>query len=274
MLKDRFWLGWVIALVVISIVGCYGAYYYFLFTGFDSALDENGLLKGVRSGTFGDAFGALNALFSGLAFSGVLVTILLQRQDLKEGQVESSRQQIESQFYNMLRLQQEVVSGFDIHNRKQGIIIQGRDCFRTWYREMGSNYSMHLNLESSRRIGMSFAHVWDLHRGDMSIYFRSLYNIFKLVSSSEHVDKRWLGNVARSLISDFELVMIFYNCLSKQGLGFVKYSIEFKLFDNLDVSLLMNERDVLLMDKRAFGENLDALAMFAVAGAGAGAGGK
>jgi hypothetical protein len=34
-------------------------------------------------GTFGDMFGAINALFSGLAFAGVIYTILLQRQELK-----------------------------------------------------------------------------------------------------------------------------------------------------------------------------------------------
>src|SRR5690606_17512203 len=33
-------------------------------------------------GTFGDSFGALNSLFSGLALSGVVVTILLQRTEL------------------------------------------------------------------------------------------------------------------------------------------------------------------------------------------------
>lgn len=36
-----------------------------------------------ESGTFGDTFGALNALFSGLAFSGVIVTILIQKSELK-----------------------------------------------------------------------------------------------------------------------------------------------------------------------------------------------
>lgn len=35
------------------------------------------------SGTFGDTFGALNALFSGLAFAGVIVTILIQRSELQ-----------------------------------------------------------------------------------------------------------------------------------------------------------------------------------------------
>ncbi len=34
-------------------------------------------------GTFGDMFGAVNALFSGFAFAGIIFTILLQREELK-----------------------------------------------------------------------------------------------------------------------------------------------------------------------------------------------
>ena len=34
-------------------------------------------------GLFGDSFGALNSLFSGLAFAGVIIAILLQRNELK-----------------------------------------------------------------------------------------------------------------------------------------------------------------------------------------------
>ena len=34
-------------------------------------------------GTFGDMFGAVNALFSGLAFAGIVYTILLQRRELE-----------------------------------------------------------------------------------------------------------------------------------------------------------------------------------------------
>ena len=33
-------------------------------------------------GQFGDSFGALNALFSGLAFAGIIYTIQLQRKEL------------------------------------------------------------------------------------------------------------------------------------------------------------------------------------------------
>ena len=34
-------------------------------------------------GTFGDLFGAVNALFSGLAFAGLIYTIILQKRDLE-----------------------------------------------------------------------------------------------------------------------------------------------------------------------------------------------
>ena len=36
-----------------------------------------------KSGSFGDGFGAINSLFSGLAFAGIVYTILLQRKELE-----------------------------------------------------------------------------------------------------------------------------------------------------------------------------------------------
>ncbi|MDX5362718.1 MAG: hypothetical protein LPJ91_00990 [Pseudazoarcus pumilus] len=51
-----------------------------------------------KSGVFGDSFGALTALFSGLAFSGMIVTVTLQRnelslqrKELKENRAEFAR---------------------------------------------------------------------------------------------------------------------------------------------------------------------------------------
>jgi len=48
-----------------------------------------------KSGTFGDTYGALNAVFSGAALAGVIVTILMQRNELKNQQVELSLQRSE-----------------------------------------------------------------------------------------------------------------------------------------------------------------------------------
>jgi len=48
-----------------------------------------------KSGVFGDSFGLLTALFSGLAFSGVIITILLQKEELKLQRQELSNSRIE-----------------------------------------------------------------------------------------------------------------------------------------------------------------------------------
>ena len=42
-------------------------------------------------GPFGDMFGAVNALFSGYAFAGIIVDILMQRQELKSQREEAAR---------------------------------------------------------------------------------------------------------------------------------------------------------------------------------------
>lgn len=49
------------------------------------------------SGTFGDTFGALNALFSGLAFAGVIITILIQKSELENQRKELQLQRTEMQ---------------------------------------------------------------------------------------------------------------------------------------------------------------------------------
>src|SRR5690606_12601089 len=57
-------------LVLMLVLIAWGANYFLLF---DNA----------ERGTFGDMFGGLNALFSGFAFVGVIVAILMQSSELK-----------------------------------------------------------------------------------------------------------------------------------------------------------------------------------------------
>lgn len=68
-----------------------------------------------QAGQFGDKFGFINSLFSGLAFGGVVVSLFLQREDLalqrqelKETREEFKQQNFESTFFNLLKNQQEI----------------------------------------------------------------------------------------------------------------------------------------------------------------------
>lgn len=60
--------------VVASIILLWGASWYFVPKLYDA--------QSLEAGTFGDMFGAVNALFSGLAFAGLIYTITVQRQEL------------------------------------------------------------------------------------------------------------------------------------------------------------------------------------------------
>jgi hypothetical protein len=63
-------------LVVVFVMTMWGSSWYIL--------THSEVLKSWSDrGTFGDMFGAINALFSGLAFSGVIITIMLQTHELK-----------------------------------------------------------------------------------------------------------------------------------------------------------------------------------------------
>ncbi len=112
-------------------------------------------------GTFGDQFGAANALFSGLAFAGLIVTILLQRRDLRlqrkdlkmqrkelqitNQQLEGQKEQLEEQnktlkvqrfentFFQMLTQFQEIVNNLTFNyldsEREHHLMAKGRECF-------------------------------------------------------------------------------------------------------------------------------------------------
>ncbi|KAA2286382.1 hypothetical protein FY526_30035, partial [Clostridioides difficile] len=64
-----------------------------------SGIAINGLINASYRGTFGDMFGAVNALFSGLAFGGLIYTIFLQM-------AENRRQQQEAKDMNEKMMEQ------------------------------------------------------------------------------------------------------------------------------------------------------------------------
>lgn len=242
-----------IVFVVLCMLAAYFGYYYFLYLGFSGS--DQAELKGVRSGTFGDAFGVLNALFSGLAFSGVVATLLIQSKDLNEARAQSARQQIESQFYNLLGLQQNVIQGFNGNST-----TVGRDSFRIWVVFLKARYEESSNVSKPQEL--AYQKLWDKYRGDLSLYFRSLYSVFRFVSESGHVDTKKFGVAARSLLSDFELVVLFYNCIDSRGIKFQRFANEFALFNNLDPALLLREVDVKMLAKEAYGNNEEVLSIY------------
>jgi len=249
-----------VAIVFCFLLGVYGSYLIILLWNIPFSVIPDTM----RDGVFGDSFGTLNALFSGLAFSGVLITLLFQRKDLSETRFQIASQQVESQFFNMLAHQQEVVRNFDLQNKTTNeVISRGRDCFRDWsesLQDIHKHYSMAFGNDEDHLLPYEL--VYGMARADLSLYFRSLYSVFRFVEGSGYQGVAKFGVVLRSLLSDYELVLLFYNSLSPRGMKFKRFIYEHALFDNLDPKLLLEPDHALYLEIEAFGQNEAILKLF------------
>lgn len=94
-------------------------------------------------GAFGDKFGFVNSLFSGLALAGIIYSIYLQqtelslqRKELKETKEEFKDQNFQTTFFNLLKSQHQIANDisttiFDLksYNKKNSRLAKGRDFF-------------------------------------------------------------------------------------------------------------------------------------------------
>ena len=176
-------------------------------------------------GTFGDQFGAVNALFSGLAFAGLIYTIILQRRDLElqrhdlklqRKELELTRKEMEEQtvefekqneilkiqrfenlFYNMLNLQQELTRDLVIEYNGTGedtIVKKGREVFPYFYEEMKVRYHYKNGSEVT-----TFKHILSIDEDYkkklvavrqlwfMDHYMRHLYRIFRFINDANEI---------------------------------------------------------------------------------------
>ena len=135
---------WWLVAGVVGVTTIRGAFWYFL-------------IDHPERGTFGDMFGAVNVLFTGLAFAILAYTVWLQRkeleyqrQELRETRLELkgqkaqlqaqndtlSRQRFENTFFQLLRVHQDIVNAMDVSGPHGGIPLRGRDCFNVIYDEL------------------------------------------------------------------------------------------------------------------------------------------
>jgi Putative phage abortive infection protein len=200
-------------------------------------------------GPIGDMFGVVNALFSGLAFSGLIFAIFLQREELRlqreelklqrletaatreeiKGQKEQAiaqnatlaQQTFDNTFFQLLRLHNDIVSSIDLYNPRNKHDTRGRDCFKVFYERLVQRWNEKRTEDqfSSEldRIQRTYKHFYVGVEAELGHYFRSLYNIVKFVDISSTSDKKIYTNLVRAQLSSYELAMLFYNCLSELG---------------------------------------------------------
>jgi len=243
-----------------------------------------------KRGTLGDMFGTLNALFSGLAFAGIIFTILLQRKELKyqREELQATRkefviqnktlksQRFENTFFGLINLHNQIVN--DIDDKKgDGYsspeeVISGRDVFFQAYLELRP-----LLAKKNLEISKAYLKMYGKHNTDFGHYFRNLYRTFKIIHETEFVSINEIDDdvenkeelyketnfihrykytsILRAQLSDYELFILFYNCQSHLGKKFKPLVEEYSILKTMPRHFIEHKEHWQLFDKSAFVKN-------------------
>lgn len=169
------------------------------------------------------------------------IEISMTREEMVQQNETLSRQRFENTFFQMLSLHHQIVDSIEyIHpNRTR----TGRDAFKFIYEQIFNEMKdkrkedFNITLETYLKHYKRSQHL-------LGHYFRNLYHIIKLVKYSDIEDKYRYTSLVRAQLSSHELLMIFYNCLTTNGIEKFKPLIEeFRLLKNMPIEELVYPLD-------------------------------
>lgn len=185
-------------------------------------------------GAFGDMFGAVNALFSGLALAGVIYTIFLQskelslqREEIKQTRNVFEKQQFESTFFQLLNLLERNLQNVEAHitTRQNGEITKekthyGQNAMFKLRGVFNRNYIspfLNTNKKDIPSLRSKMKEYFEIDRvNELSKYFDTLKNIMLFVESSSTPVKGFYFKLIHNQISPIEKYNIMHYLLKDE----------------------------------------------------------
>lgn len=194
--------------------------------------------------------GVLGPTFSSLALFGLLLTVMLQREQTTliraQGAVASAayaHQQFESTFFELLKLTRELQERFErevaVHSRD--VVRSGSEALGSYAASIAKRFRAH-NLPEPSDLELARALVQTFHQATYRAqpsafgpYFRSMYQTFKHIDDSQlsAADKIHYANIARGQISEGAVLLLALNGLTHLGHNFIRYIEEFGLLEHM-----------------------------------------
>lgn len=214
--------------------------------------------KFIEMGVFGDSYGALNTLFSALAFTGIIASIYFQREELKatreelketrkemknqgdqfEAQTKALNIQVfENTFFNMMKLHGDIVEGVEEFG-DDGVIIKGRRAFK---KICENCHDYRYRISGMNDFIVLYEYYHNNNEASIGHYFRVLYQIIKFIDDStlDEAKKKTYVNIIRAQLSTYELILLQLNCLSKYGVDKHKPLIEkYSVLEHVSIATL------------------------------------
>ncbi len=212
-------------------------------------------------GTFGDFIGgSLNPIFTLMTFFGVIVTIALQKLELRAAREEYKKsadalgtQAVENTFFNMLNLHHRITENlnfpdldFDIDGDGEAISFESSissniNKYNGTSAFTGFLHKVALGNRTKDEVLSIYAHIQNYYNHIFGHYFRNLYQIMKFVDEhtiiENHQKKKYMS-ILRAQLSTGELSVLFMNCSGSMvdNGEFRKLLIKYKMLEHMNLT--------------------------------------
>lgn len=234
---------------------------------------NNNLDKGESFGQFGDFLGGvLNPIFTLMTFFGVIVTIALQKIELRAAREEYkksadalSTQAIENTFFNMLDLHHGIVEKLSFPSTAfafDGTKLSGHAAQLIQYFSLkgaeangAASFSSLLmiikeNSDTIKDTHEIYKFFQNEHNYLFGHYFRNLYQIMKFIDSSKSIDfaeKKKYMSILRAQLSTNETTVLYLNCLDHMvdDGKFRTLLITYQMLEHMPIIYTRNQQDII-----------------------------
>lgn len=220
-------------------------------------------------GEFGDQFGGATALFSGLAFAGLIVTLLLQRQELAlqraelsmtRGELAATRdeyslQRFETTLFGLIKQWNDHIGSMErswtreIRGSVVQDVIRGREYIRDIVGDFPDEFYKERQVieffespppkELRRDLTTQLEKYREIFLDDLepnfAPYMRLLYGIFRHIEMSRinEDQKKMYSRIVRAHLSSGELKFLLFDCASGVGADFQPWITKYGLLKHL-----------------------------------------
>lgn len=189
---------------------------------------------------FGSYYGGVAGVFiSCLGFIVLLANLFRQEVQIRKISSDQSNAHAESVVIKLLDVLSNHVDGMEY--RANGELRRGRAVFRYLYRNLARDFKQLVDggsdVDSVETIEKAYLRFYRSKGSLVGHYFRTMYNIVKIVDRSclDQESKEDVLSWLTCRLSRFELVLLFYNCLSSLGRNKFKPLIEkYHLLEHLE----------------------------------------
>ncbi len=220
------------------------------------------LFDSINTVSFNNTFSAFSALFSALAFAGLIITILIQRQDINEQTKINNIQNFENNFFRLLEQHHRIIDSFVIEikpNEKNDEIedypfdksvVSRLDAFDYLAKDFQHRFKkveeIRFPADKSYKTVFVYAyshHIFGKYGFMLGHYFRNLYHIIRYIDEHKGLktknEKYKYVKILRAQLSAPEINLIAWNGLSEYGKAFKPLIEKYKLLKNMNLTYQM-----------------------------------